>query len=344
VHAPSQLETLKGLLPRRLSSNPHFVLSLPVDKVTLSLVLGRLAHTWLGFRSNKLLSAALGCTPSMNRPLCLWGGLFQCLAHCSLVTPYRLSQEFPSPHPISIHGRSLVVTKMQWLPCCWCRCAHVPRPVCQQRSSRQPVPVSRWDRSYADRLEADWDRLLQLDLASSTHKTYTYHQEQYRTFCSLMGRRERPEAHTLAQFVIGRAQHGYALSTIEQGVYAVQRWGADLGIEQLAANSEVQRALKVAARLAVPTGRQKLPLDRRDLRLAVYELASRGQQDYVSVRDRAMLLLGWSGMFRSSELVGIDWEHVPSASQGSCCTCLGPRRTRLVKGRGCLWPPVRQRV
>jgi len=76
---------------------PHFVLSLPVDKVTLSLVLGRLAHTWLGFRSNKLLSAALGCTPSLNRPLCLWGGLFQCLVHCSLVTLYRLSQEFPSP-------------------------------------------------------------------------------------------------------------------------------------------------------------------------------------------------------------------------------------------------------
>lgn len=29
-----------------LSANPHFVLSLPVDKVTLSLVLGRLSPLW----------------------------------------------------------------------------------------------------------------------------------------------------------------------------------------------------------------------------------------------------------------------------------------------------------
>lgn len=29
-----------------------------------------------------------------------------------------------------------------------------------------------------------------------------------------------------------------------------------------------------------------------------------------------MLLLGWSGMFRSSELVGIDWEHVRFSESG----------------------------
>ena len=78
----------------------------------------------------------------------------------------------------------------------------------------------------------------------------------------------------------------------------------------------MQRALKVAARLAVPAGRQKLPLSRSDLRRAVYELASRGQEDYVGVRDRALLLLGWAGMFRSSELVGVDWEHIAFRDAG----------------------------
>lgn len=178
------------------------------------------------------------------------------------------------------------------------------------------MPVGEWGDGYAAKLEGDWDQLLQLDLASSTHRAYGYHQRQYKQLCVLMGRREVPEAHTLAQFVIGRAQHGYALSTIEQGVYAVQRWGADLGIEQLAADAEVKRALKVAAKLAVPSGRQKLPLDRRDLREVVYELASRGQQDYIAVRDRALMLLGWSGMFRSSELVGIEWQHIKFSSSG----------------------------
>jgi integrase len=83
-----------------------------------------------------------------------------------------------------------------------------------------------------------------------------------------------------------------------------------LGLESLSADAEVQRALKVAAKQAVPAGRQKLPLSRPTLRSIVSALASRGQQDYVGVRDRAMFLLGWAGMFRSSELVGVEWEHL----------------------------------
>lgn len=43
----------------------------------------------------------------------------------------------------------------------------------QQRSNRQPVPVSRWAQSYADPgLEKGWGRLLQLNLAASTHRAY----------------------------------------------------------------------------------------------------------------------------------------------------------------------------
>jgi integrase len=186
----------------------------------------------------------------------------------------------------------------------------------QQRERNKPVPVAQWGGDYAARLEGDWQRLLQLDLASSTHRSYAYHQRQYSEFCRLMGRRELPDPHTLAQFVVGRAQHGYALSTIEQGVYAVQRWGSDLGLEPVSRHGEVRRALKVAAKVAVPAGRQKLPLDRRDLRSIVYEMASRGQQDYVAVRDRALMLLGWAGMFRSSELVGIEWEHLRFSGTG----------------------------
>jgi hypothetical protein len=77
----------------------------------------------------------------------------------------------------------------------------------------------------------------------------------------------------------------------------VARWGADLGCDSLASDSEVRRALKVAAKLAVPKGRQKLPLDRRDLRRVVYELAARGDTDFQGVRDRALFLLGWVGIY-----------------------------------------------
>jgi hypothetical protein len=58
-------------------------------------------------------------------------------------------------------------------------------------------------------------------------------------------------------------------------VYAVSRWALHQGVEGLAAELVVRRAMKVAAKLAVPAGRQKLPLDRQDLQAAVKALRQR---------------------------------------------------------------------
>jgi integrase len=139
---------------------------------------------------------------------------------------------------------------------------------------------------------------------------------QFEKFCEVAGIQLQPDATALAQFVVGRAQHGYALSTIEQGVYAVSRWAQGKGVEGLAAALVVRQAMKVAAKLAVPAGRQKLPLDRQDLPAAVRVLQKQGARDFVGVRDRALFLVGWAGMFRSSELVGISWEDVREYRQG----------------------------
>jgi integrase len=89
-----------------------------------------------------------------------------------------------------------------------------------------------------------------------------------------------------------------------------------LGCDALANDGEVRRALKVAAKLAVPKGRQKLPLNCRDLRRVVHALADRGRFDFQGVRDRALFLLGWVGIFRSSELVGVTWCDVCFAKEG----------------------------
>jgi integrase len=74
--------------------------------------------------------------------------------------------------------------------------------------------------------------------------------------------------------------------------------------------------MAVAAKIAIPAGKQKLPLDRRDLRLVLVDLAARGGDDHIAVRDRALFSLGWAGLLRSGELVGVDWEHVDFRSSG----------------------------
>lgn len=179
-----------------------------------------------------------------------------------------------------------------------------------RKAEDKPVPVRQWGEEYMQRLTGRWQDFLQLDLANSTHRAYGWHQDQFRQFCRLAGLPERPTERAVAQFVVGRAQHGYALSTIEQGVYALARWALDLGVEGLAGTREVTRAMKVAAKLRGSGVRQKLPLDRRDLRYVVYDLASLGDAHFIGVRDRALFLLGWAGMFRSSELVAVRWQDL----------------------------------
>jgi hypothetical protein len=85
----------------------------------------------------------------------------------------------------------------------------------ERRAARKPVPVEQWSQEYVKQLRGSWHDFLQLDLAESTHMSYGWHVPQYCTFCRAAGVTEVPVAQVLGQFVVGRAQHGYALSTIE---------------------------------------------------------------------------------------------------------------------------------
>lgn len=154
---------------------------------------------------------------------------------------------------------------------------------------------------------------MRLDLADSTGRSYDSQERQYRKFCVRIGKPEVPDAEVLARFVVGRALNDYKLSTIEVGVAAISRWAADEGLfgaeqQSLASHKLVRRAMRVAAKHAVTSVSQKRPLSRADLRVLVKHLRSR--RDFIGDRDAAMFLVGWAGMFRSAELVGIEWRDL----------------------------------
>jgi hypothetical protein len=85
----------------------------------------------------------------------------------------------------------------------------------ERRAARKPVPVEQWSAEYVQQVRGRWHDFLQLDLAASTHRSYGWHVQKYHKFCRAAGVAELPDAEVLGQFVVGRAQHGYALSTIE---------------------------------------------------------------------------------------------------------------------------------
>jgi integrase len=179
----------------------------------------------------------------------------------------------------------------------------------QQEGRSRPVPAEQWGRDFLEQIKHNFGDFLRLDLAQSSRHTYAVQQEQYKRFCVQLGEPQQPSAGVLARFIVGRALHNYRLSTIESGVAAVARWGYECGMEGLSSDPLVKHALRVAARVAVPSsGNQKLPLDAADLAKVVRMLQDRG--DFIGDRDAALFLVGWAGMFRCSELAAMEWRSL----------------------------------
>ncbi|WIA15571.1 hypothetical protein OEZ85_002198 [Tetradesmus obliquus] len=106
----------------------------------------------------------------------------------------------------------------------------------------------------------------------------------------------------------------------QQGTQQATSWqlgmaGALSGVKTTATLCKlVRRAMRVAATHAVTSVNQKRPLSRADLRVLVKHLRSR--RDFIGDRDAAMFLVGWAGMFRSAELMGIEWRDLQVYEEG----------------------------
>jgi hypothetical protein len=183
----------------------------------------------------------------------------------------------------------------------------------QQQGRSRPLPVDQCKPQLVASLKDDFRSFLRMDLADSTVSSYDSQENQYRMLCRMLGQLEKPSADVLARFVVGRALNGgHKRSTIEVGVAPVSRWAADEGLfgdgqEGLATHPLVRRALRIAAKHAVPPG-QKKPLGRDDLQVLVKYLV--GRRDFIGDRDAAMFLVGWAGMFRSAEIAAIEWRNL----------------------------------
>lgn len=188
------------------------------------------------------------------------------------------------------------------------------------RASMSAIEVGDWTDQFLHGLRVAMPALLDLDLAPATRVSYSGHVNQYRLFCERTGKPLRPDAAAVAEFILGRALMGYKMSTIELGVYALAKWAAEqYGVGDLLGSTVIKRALKAAPRLVLgpQSPLQKLPISWQLLSTIVsvtIPLASSGA--FVKARDTALLLVGWQGMFRSSELIAMRWENIHFTPHG----------------------------
>jgi integrase len=94
--------------------------------------------------------------------------------------------------------------------------------------------------------------------------------------------------------------------------------------------SEVVRAtLRGIKRVKGTAQDQARPLLREDLFLILDAMGD----DTRAQRDRALLLIGWAGGFRSSELVGLDWSDVEEVREGLVLHLRRSKTDQMGQGR-----------
>jgi len=149
--------------------------------------------------------------------------------------------------------------------------------------------------------------------SAATRRAYRSDFDLFRAWCEVKHVPALPaEAKTVAAFLAAEANRGVKASTIGRRLAAI-RYAHKLAGHEPPTNSEAVKAtLRGIRRTAGSAPARKAPAtaDR------IVVMANRAGRDPKGVRDRALLLLGFAGAFRRSELVALNVEDLQFCDGG----------------------------
>lgn len=163
---------------------------------------------------------------------------------------------------------------------------------------------------------ADWRGSLPAEVASqaaerarsarspNTFKAYEGDWVDFTGGCEALGLPVDPTGPVVSIYLDQLARRGAKMSTIQRRLAAINYRLRMSGSDALSARDEPLASVLQGIRRQIGTARrQARPIEIAELR----ELVSGCGRDPKGVRDRALLLLGFSSALRRSELVGLDW-------------------------------------
>jgi site-specific recombinase XerC len=144
--------------------------------------------------------------------------------------------------------------------------------------------------------------------APNTRRAYRTQWKTFAAWCARYGRESLPAAPaTLALFLTDRAQGGLKIASLALGLSAIRAAHFDAGLADPAANPEVRTVWEGIRRTHGAAQRCAAPLTGDAVRAVVAALPLGTLR---SARDRALVLVGFGGAFRRSELVALNVEDL----------------------------------
>jgi integrase len=171
-----------------------------------------------------------------------------------------------------------------------------------------PMALERLARSEIDRLRADLKELYQAEMAQATEKGYAHDMRTFRRWCRRARRQPLPASpETVALWIADLLRSGHKVATASRYAAGVafqhRREGFPNPVDET-----VRKALKGARRIRCEPVRQMRPLTIAQLRQIARKLA-RGA-DPVSLRNRAIVVLGFATALRRSSLARLRFEDL----------------------------------
>ncbi len=140
--------------------------------------------------------------------------------------------------------------------------------------------------------------------APNTRRAYEADWRDFEATCAGLSLPARPDAPTVAVYIDQLARRGAKVSTIRRRIAALNTRRRLDGQEPLSTREEpLASVLRGIRRDIGSPPRQARPVEIEELRQVLAACPS----DTLGRRDRALLLLGFAGAFRRSELSGLDW-------------------------------------
>ena len=160
-------------------------------------------------------------------------------------------------------------------------------------------------------------RYLDARQAANTQTAYAWHWKHWVAFCEPRGYNPLPATPAaVADYLTDQAEATTPLATIRARLAAIGYRHAQAQADNPTKTVAVIETMKGIRRALGVAGRPKAPLMLNDLRRMVAGLPD----DLRGIRARALLLIGWAGAFRRSELVALTRADVRMDDRGAVIT------------------------
>ena len=150
-------------------------------------------------------------------------------------------------------------------------------------------------------------------VADNTKRGYTSDFKKFSAWCSASGLVSLPaDPQTLALYFTYMAESGLKASTIERSRAAISMAHELKGLVCPVFDRKVKQTLKGIRRKIGTAKNKKAPVLSRDIKAMLSALP----EGLIGIRDKAILLIGFAGAFRRSELIDISIEHIEVTAEG----------------------------